>query len=166
LWSSCQDLWTFLPESCGSGHGIVSVESDTEEVSDGHDLAATAAFTTDANVSAPPVAGATPSLTEEAFFAARTFIDGPADQPVFAPQLVSDVGEGGGVQLAVAESIGLLTTPWLAETPTSVGLELCTAHRAGRQRVAIVTRIVTHGVRAHAATACARSAERASSRRS
>ena len=66
---SCQDLWTFLPASCGSGHGIASVEFDTEEFTDGHDLAATAAFTTDAYVSAPPVAGATPSLTEEAFLA-------------------------------------------------------------------------------------------------
>ena len=39
---SCQDLWTFLPASCGSGHGIASVEFDTEEFTDGHDLAATA----------------------------------------------------------------------------------------------------------------------------
>jgi len=62
-------LWTFLPEGCESGHGIASVEFDTEEFTDGHDLAATAAFTTDAYVSAPPVAGATPSLTEKAFLA-------------------------------------------------------------------------------------------------
>src|SRR5207248_11014161 len=107
-----------------------------------------------------------PSLIEEAFLTARTFIDGLVDQPVFAPQLVSDVGERGGVHLKVAESIGLLTTPWLAETPTSVGLELCTAHRAGRQRLAIVTRTVTHQICAHAATACARSAARVFSRRS
>ena len=164
--SSCQEVWTFLPEGCRSGDGIASEEFDTEEFTDGHDLAATAAFTTDADVSAPQVAGATPSLTEEAFLAARTFIDSLVDQPVFAPQLMGDIGERGGVQPAVAESIGPLTTPWLAETPTSVGMELCTAHRAGRERLAIVTRIVTHGVRAHAATACVRSAVRASSRRS
>ena len=68
--SSCQDLWTFLPEGCGSGRGIASVEFDTEEFTDGHDLAATAAFATDADVSAPKVAGATPSLPEKAFLAA------------------------------------------------------------------------------------------------
>jgi len=61
---------------------------------------------------------------------------------VFAPQLVSDVGERGCVHLTVAEAIGLLTTPWLAEPPTSVRLDLVAAHRAGRQRLAIVTRIV------------------------
>jgi hypothetical protein len=159
-------LWTFLPEGCGSGHGIAPEEFDTEEFTDGHDLAATAAFTSDAYVSAPQVAGATPSLTEEALLATRALIDGLGDQPVFAPQLVGDVGEGGGVQLAVAESIGFLTTPWLAETPTSARLELVAAHRADCQGLAIVTRIVTHGVRAHAATDCERSAARASSRRS
>jgi hypothetical protein len=130
--SSCQEVWTFLPEGCGSGCGTASVEFDPEEFTDGHDLAATTAFTSDAYVSAPQVAGATPSLTEEAFLAARTFIDGLVDQPVFAPQLVSDVGKCGAVHLTVAESIRLLTTPWLAETPTSVGLELIAAHRAGR----------------------------------
>ena len=129
-------------------------------------LAATAAFTTDADVSTPEVAGVASSLTEEAFLATRTFIDGLVDQSVFAPQLMGEISEGGGVQPTVAESIGLLTTPWLAETPTSVGLELVAAHRAGRQGLAIVTRIVTHGVRAHAATACARSAARVSSSRS
>jgi hypothetical protein len=67
--SSCQHLWTFLPEGCGSGDGIASEEFDTEEFTDGHDLAATAAFTTDADVSAPKVAGGTPSLTEQAFLA-------------------------------------------------------------------------------------------------
>src|ERR1700674_5875628 len=67
--SSCQDLWTFLPEGCGSGRGIASVEFDTEEFTDGHDLAATAAFATDADVSAPKAAGATPSLPEKAFLA-------------------------------------------------------------------------------------------------
>jgi len=72
-------VWIFLPEGCGSGRGIVSVEFDTEEFTDGHDLAATAAFTSDAYVSAPQVAGATPSFTEEAFLAARTFIDGLVD---------------------------------------------------------------------------------------
>ena len=161
--SSCQEVWTFLPEGCGSGHGIASVEFDTEEFTDGHDLAATAAFTTDADVSAPQVAGVAPSLTEEAFLAARTFIDGLVDQPVVAPQLVGDIGERRGVQPTVAESISLLTTPWLAKTPTSVGLELVAAHRADCQGVAIVTRIVTHGICAHAATACARSAARVSS---
>jgi hypothetical protein len=94
---------------------------------------------------------------------ARTFIDGPVDQPVVAPQLVGDIGERRGVRPTVAESISLLTTPWLAKTPTSVGLELVTAHRADCQGVAIVTRIVTHGMCAHAATACARSATRVSS---
>src|SRR5438128_7658676 len=92
---SCQDLWTFLPESCGSGHGIASVEFDTEEFTDGHDFAATAAFTTDAYVSAPQAAGATPSLTEEAFLlrAARTFIDGLVDQMAFPTQTCGDVHE-------------------------------------------------------------------------
>ena len=159
-------MWTFLPEGCGSGHGIASEEFDTEEFTDGHDLAATAAFTTDADVSAPQVAGAAPSLTKEAFLAARTFIDSLVDQPVFALQLMGDIGERGGVQPAVAESIGLLTTPWLAETPTSVGLERDAAHRAACPEVAIVTRIVTHGMRAHAAAACARSAARVFSSRS
>ena len=74
--SSCQEVWTFLPAGCGSGHGIASVEFDTEEFIDGHELAATATFTTDADLSAPQVAGVAPSLTEEAFLAARTFIDG------------------------------------------------------------------------------------------
>ena len=73
---------------------------------------------------------------------------------MFAPQTFGDVDECGGVYLTVAESIGLLTTPWRAETATADGLELVAAHRADRQRLAIVTRIVTHGVRAHAATAC------------
>ncbi len=63
-------MWTFLPEGCGSGCGIASVEFDTEEFIDGQDLGATAAFATDADVSAPKVAGATPSLAEEAFLAA------------------------------------------------------------------------------------------------
>src|SRR6478735_10384096 len=89
--SSCQEVWTFLPEGCGSGHGIASVEFDTEEFTDGDELAATAAFTADADVSAPQVAGVAPSLTEEAFLAARTFIDGLVDQPVVAPQLVGDI---------------------------------------------------------------------------
>ena len=62
-------MWTFLPAGCGSGHGIASVEFDTEEFTDGHEFTATAAFTTDADVSAPQVAGATPSLTEEALLA-------------------------------------------------------------------------------------------------
>jgi hypothetical protein len=130
--SSCQEVWTFLPEGCGSGCGTASVELDSEEFSEGHDLAASTAFTSDANVSAPQVARATPAHTEQAFLAARTFVDGLVDQPMFAPQLVSDVGERGAVYLMVAESIGLLTTPWRAETPTSVGLELIAAHRAGR----------------------------------
>ena len=164
--SSCQEVWTFLPEGCGSGHGIASVEFDTEEFADGHDLAATATFTTDANVSAPQVAGAAPSLAEEAFLAARTFIDGPVDQPVLVPQLVGDIGERRGVQPTVSESVGLLTTPWLTEAPTSVGLELVAAHRADCQGVAIVTRIVTHGMCAHAASACPPLAARVSSRRS
>jgi len=63
-------LWTFLPEGCGSGRGITSEEFDTEEFADGDDLAAATAFTTDADVSAPKAAGATPSLPEEAFLAA------------------------------------------------------------------------------------------------
>jgi hypothetical protein len=46
------------------------VEFDSEEFADGDDLAAATAFTTDADVSAPKVAGATPSLAEEAFLAA------------------------------------------------------------------------------------------------
>ena len=51
--SSCQDVWTFLPEGCGLGHGIASEEFDTEEFTDGQDLAATAAFTADADVATP-----------------------------------------------------------------------------------------------------------------
>ena len=78
-------MWTFLPEGCGSGCGTTSVEFDAEEFTDSHDLAATTAFTSDADVSAPQVAGATPSLPEEAFLAARTFIHGLVDQPVVAP---------------------------------------------------------------------------------
>jgi hypothetical protein len=159
-------LWTFLPEGFGSGDGIASEELDTEEFADGDDLTAAIAFTTDAYFSAPQVARATSPLTEEAFLATRTLVDRLGDQPVFAPQLVSDISERSGVRLAAAESERLLTAARLAETATADGLELCTVHRAGRQELAIVTRIVTHGVRAHAATAGVRVAARASSRRS
>jgi hypothetical protein len=141
-----QYLWTFLPEGCGSGDGIASVEFDTEEFTDGDDLATTAAFTTDADVSAPKAARATSPLTEEAFLAARTLVDRLGDQPVLAPQAFGDVYECGGVRLAAAESKRLLTAARCAETATADRLELCTVHRAGRQGLAIVTRIVTHGV--------------------
>jgi hypothetical protein len=57
-------VWTFLPEGCGSGDGIASVEFDTEEFNEGDELAATAAFTTDADVSAPQVAGVASPLAE------------------------------------------------------------------------------------------------------
>jgi hypothetical protein len=67
---SCQDLWTFLPEGFGSRDGIASEEFDTEEFANGDDFAAATAFTTDAQVSAPQVAGVTSALTEEAFLAA------------------------------------------------------------------------------------------------
>jgi hypothetical protein len=63
----------------GSGYSITSVEFDLEEFADDHDLAATAAFTTDAYVSAPQVAEATSSLTEEACLTAWTLIDGLGD---------------------------------------------------------------------------------------
>src|SRR5437868_1126380 len=88
------------------------------------------------------------------------------DQPVFAPQLVSDVGESGGVRMAAAESERVLTTARRAETAAADGLELCTVHRADRQGLAIVTRIVTHGVCTHAAAACSRSEARVSCRSS
>jgi hypothetical protein len=150
----------------GSGAGIASEEFDTEKFADGDDFAAAIAFTTDAYFSAPQVAGATSPVTEETFLAARTLIDRLGDQPVFAPQLISDVGERGGVRLTAAESERLLTAARFAETAAADGLERCATHRAGRQRLAIVTRIVTHGVRAHAATAGSRSAAWVSLRRS
>ena len=62
------------------------------------------AIATDADVSAPKAARATPSLPEAAFLAAWTCVDGLVDQPVLAPQLVSDVGERGGVRLTAANS--------------------------------------------------------------
>ena len=89
-----------------SSHGITSMEFDAEEFADGDDLTAGTAFTTDAYFSAPQVAGATSPLTQEAFLAARTLIDSLGDQPVFAPQLISDVGERGSVRPAAAESEG------------------------------------------------------------
>src|SRR6266852_1587866 len=79
-------------------------------------------------------------------------------------QAFGDVRECDSVHLTVAESIGVLPTARLAETATADRLELRATHRAGRQRLAIVTRIVTHGIRAHAPTAWARSRARASSR--
>src|SRR5437870_5500905 len=167
--SSCQYLWTCLPEGFGSGDGIASEEFDTEEFADGDDLAATAAFTTDAFVSAPQVAGVASPLAEQAFLTTRTLIDRQANQMVVAPQLVTEVGERGPAvrpAVAVAESELLLPAARRAETAAAVGLELDAAHRASRQGLAIVTRIVTHGVCAHAATAPARSAARASSSRS
>ena len=53
LWSSCQEVWTFLPEDCGSSHGIASEEFDTEEFAAGDEFAATEAFTADTYVSTP-----------------------------------------------------------------------------------------------------------------
>ena len=147
-----------------SGDGITSVKFGSEEFANGDDLATATAFTTEANFSAPKVAAATSPLTEEALLAIRTLIDSLGDQPVFAPQLVSDVGERGGIRMAAAESECLLTAARCAEKATSNGLELCTVHRAGR--LAIVTRIVTYGVRAHAAIAGSRSAGWVSLRRS
>jgi hypothetical protein len=73
--SSCQYLWTFLPEDCGSGHGIASEEFDAEEFGDGDDLATATAFATDAYVSAPQVAGGASPLAEQALLATRTLID-------------------------------------------------------------------------------------------
>jgi hypothetical protein len=160
-------VWNFLPEGHGSSHGITSVKFEAEEFGDGHELAATAAFATDANVSAPSVAGATPSFTEEAFLAARALIDGLGDQLVVAPQLVREVGERGPTdRLAVVESERSLSAARRAESAAAIGLELDATDRADRPRLPIVTRIVTHGVRAHAATAWVRSTARASSKRS
>jgi hypothetical protein len=149
-----------------SGHGITSMEFNAEEFADGDDLTAAAAFTTETYVSAPPVARATSPLAQEALLATRTFVNRLGNQPVFTPQTFGDSSECGGIHLTVAEPIGFLTTPWRAEATTSVGLELVVANRADCQRLASVTRIVTYGVCAHAATACARPPARASSRRS
>ena len=63
-------MWTFLPEGFGSGDGIASEEFDTEEFADGDDLTAANAFSTGTYLAAHQVAGATSSLTEEAFLAA------------------------------------------------------------------------------------------------
>jgi hypothetical protein len=119
--------------------------------------------------SAPQVARATSPLAEQAFVTTRTLIDRQANQTVVAPQLVSELSERDPavrLAVAVAESERLLPAARRAETAAAVWLELDAAHRASRQGLAIVTRIVTHGVRAHAATACARSAARASCRSS
>ena len=149
-----------------SGHGITCMEFNAEEFADGDDLSAAAAFTTDPYVSAPLVARATSPLAQEALLATRTFVNRLGNQTVFTPQTFGDSSECGGVHLTVAEPIGFLTTPWRAEATTSVGTELGVTDQADRQRLAIVTRIVTDGVCAHAATACARSAARVSSRTS
>jgi hypothetical protein len=150
-----------------SGHSITSVKFDAEEFADGHDVTATAAYTTDAYVSAPQVAGVASPLAEKTFLTTRTLINGLGDQIVRAPQLVSEVGERGPTgRLAVVESERLLPAARLAETAAAVWLELDAAHRASGQGLVIVTRIVTHGIRAHAATAGVRVATRVSSRRS
>jgi len=115
-----------------SGHGITSVKFDSEEFADSDDLAAATAFTTDAYLSAPQVAGATSPVTEETLLAARTLVDSLGDQTVFAQQLVGDVGECDGVHVSVAESIGGLPAARRAEPATADGLERCTVHRAGR----------------------------------
>ena len=68
--SSCQEVWSFLPAGRRSGHGIASVEFDTEEFTDGDELAAATAFSTGAYLAAHQVAGAASPLTEEALLAA------------------------------------------------------------------------------------------------
>ena len=63
-------MWTFLPAGRRSGHGIASVEVDSEEFADGDDLAAATAFSTGTYLAAHQVAGVASPLTEEAFLAA------------------------------------------------------------------------------------------------
>jgi len=52
-----------------SGHGIASVEFNTEEFADGDDLAAATAFSSGTYLAAHQVAGATSPLTEKAVLA-------------------------------------------------------------------------------------------------
>ncbi len=149
-----------------SGRGITSVDFDAEEFADGYEFAAAAAFPTDAYVSAPQVAGGASPLAQETLLATRTFVHGLGDQTLFPPQLRSEVSERGSVHLTVAESMGALPAGGAAIHTAAFNWESPAAHRASRQGLAIVTRIVTHGVGTHAATACARSAARVFSRTS
>ena len=149
-----------------SGRGITSVEFDAEEFVDGDEFAAAAAFTTDAYVSAPQVAGVASPLAQETLLATRTLVNGLGDQTLFPPQLLREVSERGSVHLTVAESMGALPAGRAAIHTAAFNWKSPATHRAGRQGLAVVTRIVTYGVGTHAATACARLAARASSRRS
>ena len=164
---SCQDLWTFLPEgSGGSGHGITSVEVEAEEVGNGHELAAALALAAYAQLSAHQIALATAALAERPCLAGWALVDRLVDEPPLPTKVVGEAREGDRVNWLMAEPMGTLSAGRRAVPSSADGLELPLTDGAGRQRSAIVTRIVMHGGEAHAPTAWASWAGSAGSRTS
>jgi len=147
-----------------SDKGVTSLELRTNEIDDGQDVVASGASAAESHFAAHPIALFAAPFAQKPLVASRTFVNGLADETMLPAKCVGEMRERAAVRLAVAQSERPLAATGSAVQAASDPTKAPLAHRADRLGEAIVTRIVTHGDRGHAPTACASVGARASSR--
>src|SRR5712691_9473783 len=142
-------------DETGSGREhLLGVDVETDEIADGQDVVTAGALAPEPHFATPQIAVAASSFAQDTLLAGRTFVDCLSDQPLLPAQPIGEGGESRSVRLMVAESVGPLAAFGCAIDASAVDRESVGARRTdSERRLAIVTRIVTHGDGVHAPTA-------------